>query len=149
MTYPLLLRWVLLHSILIAGSVLGILAAPGRIHGAALVAIPLISGLYASGALLAGYLLYLVNKWQLPYQKELLRHRADLLVDIADECQYAGMLCMIAGFYVILSAHFSGNADLLSKVTEGAPLALSGTFVGVLGSRLLALQHRWIVRRLP
>jgi hypothetical protein len=142
---PLFLRWVVLQSVVVT-----LLAAAGiayghRLHGASLAMVPLILAVLAATSGYAG----------------LLAWRADggLAVDgglrhlwfAAGVCQLLGLLGTVAGFYAMFNdggdaSAASPTSDLAARVTHGASVALSATFVGILASIVILLEHHVLDR---
>jgi len=57
-----------------------------------------------------------------------------------------GLLGTVAGFYAMFndggeSSAAAASSDLAARVTHGASVALSATFVGILASLIILLEH--------
>jgi biopolymer transport protein ExbB/TolQ len=63
----------------------------------------------------------------------------------AGVCQLLGLLGTVAGFYAMFNDGTAnaatGSSDLATRVTHGAGVALSATFVGILSSLVILLEH--------
>ena len=64
----------------------------------------------------------------------------------AGACQLLGLLGTVAGFYAMFNhggaaAATTAGADLAARVTHGAGVALSATFIGILASIVILLEH--------
>lgn len=133
------LRWLLIQVALVL--LLAGLAAVygGRVEGVSLAAVPLILLVYAGFAAYAGRLARLTDRGR---QKSI-RDRLPWVEYGSWTCQILGILCTVAGFWII----FSDGADaeaLLGNIKDGVGVALMGTFIGVLCSKALALQERML-----
>ncbi len=145
--HPLFLRWALINALLAIFLVTAGAAYRGNLHGAVLVALPIILAIYCSATYYAGKLAWRADDYldtvrgSEPERIRIL-HDAEWINRWAYSCQIAGIMCTMAGFFVILSK--SGTqADLTSKLAGGS-VALLGSFVGVLCSLVLLLQH-WLI----
>ena len=139
-TRPLFLRWVVLQSIVATLLVAAALAYGGRLHGASLVMVPAILLVFAGTSAYAGLLAWRVDGGASPDGG--LRH----LWFAAGACQLLGLLGTVAGFYAMFndggdSSAASASSDLAARVTHGASVALSATFVGILSSLVILLEH--------
>jgi biopolymer transport protein ExbB/TolQ len=63
----------------------------------------------------------------------------------AGACQLLGLLGTVAGFYAMFNddggAAAATGTELATRVTHGASVALSATFVGILASLVILLEH--------
>jgi hypothetical protein len=137
--HPLFLRWVLFQSVVATLLVAGGLAYGDRLHGASFVVVPLILAVLAVTSGYAGLLAWRTDEG-LPVRTGL-RH----LWFAAGACQLLGLLGTVAGFYAMFENGGTGAAtassDLATRVTHGAGVALSATFVGILSSLVILLEH--------
>jgi hypothetical protein len=138
--HPLFLRWVLLQSIVITLFTAGGIAYGGRLHGASLVVVPLILAVFAGTSGYAGLLSWRCDNGE--SVAEGIRH----LWFAAGACQLLGLLGTVAGFYAMFedgsgTGSSPGSTDLATRVTHGAGVALSATFVGILSSLVILLEH--------
>jgi biopolymer transport protein ExbB/TolQ len=69
----------------------------------------------------------------------------------AGVCQLLGLLGTVAGFYAMFNegaTDAAGTAgatsDLAARVTHGAGVALSATFIGILASLVILLEHHFL-----
>ena len=139
-TRPLFLRWVVLQSIVLTLLAAAALAYGGRLHGASLVMVPVILAVLAGASGYAGLLAWRRDAGISPEGG--LRH----LWFAAGTCQLLGLLGTVAGFYAMFNdgGGTSGaevSSDLAARVTHGASVALSATFVGILASLVILLEH--------
>lgn len=138
---PLFLRWVLLQSVVATLLVAAAIAYGTRLHGASLAMVPLILAVLAGASGYAGLLAWRADSGDSP--KGGLRH----LWFAAGVCQLLGLLGTVAGFYTMFNEHASGTtvasatSDLASRVTHGAGVALSATFIGILASIVILVEH--------
>jgi hypothetical protein len=133
------LRWVVLQSVVATLLLAAALAYGGRLHGASLVMVSVILAVLACASGYAGVLAWRVDSGVSPQGG--LRH----LWFAAGTCQLLGLLGTVAGFYAMFNgdggqAGTSGN-ELATRVTHGASVALSATFVGILASLVILLEH--------
>lgn len=137
--HPLFLRWVLFQSVAITLLVAGGLAYGGRLHGASLVVVPLILAVLAGTSAYAGLLSWRCDEGE--SVQDGIRH----LWFAAGACQLLGLLGTVAGFYAMFEngtgTAAPGSTDLATRVTHGAGVALSATFVGILSSLVILLEH--------
>jgi hypothetical protein len=143
--HALFLRWVVLQSVVVT-----LLAATGiaygsRLHGASLAMVPLILAVLAGTSGYAGLLAWRYDEGRSPDGG--LRH----LWFAAGVCQLLGLLGTVAGFYAMFndgggSASATASSDLAARVTHGASVALSATFVGILSSIVILLEHHVLDR---
>jgi MotA/TolQ/ExbB proton channel family protein len=145
--HPLFLRWVLFQAVVLTLLLAGGLAYAGRLHGASLVVVPLILAVLAGTSGYAGLLAWRTDEG-VPVM-EGLRH----LWFAAGSCQLLGLLGTVAGFYAMFedgtgtaTAAGPGSTDLATRVTHGAGVALSATFVGILSSLVILLEHHVLDR---
>jgi hypothetical protein len=138
------LRWVVLQSVVVTMLVAGLLAYGGRLHGASLAMVPLILAVLAFASGYAGLLAWRLDEGTPPNGG--LRH----LWFAAGLCQLLGLLGTVAGFYAMFNdGGASGDpatasSDLAARVTHGAGVALSATFVGILSSIVILLEHHFL-----
>jgi hypothetical protein len=138
---PLFLRWVVLQSIVATLLLAAALAYGGRLHGASLVMVPAILLVLAGTSAYAGLLAWRVDGGVSPDGG--LRH----LWFAAGACQLLGLLGTVAGFYAMFNdgggdgSSAAVSTDLAARVTHGASVALSATFVGILSSLVILLEH--------
>jgi hypothetical protein len=136
------LRWVTLQSLVVTLLIAGGLAYGHRLGGASLVMVPLILAVLIASSCYAGIL-----AWRLDTGASAagsLRH----LWFSAGLCQLLGLLGTVAGFYAMFNDG-AGNAqggNLTARVTHGAGVALSATFVGILSSIVILLEHHVLDR---
>jgi hypothetical protein len=127
-----------------------VLAYAGRLHGASLVMVPLILVVLAGASGYAGLLAWRLDDGIPPNGG--LRH----LWFAAGLCQLLGLLGTVAGFYAMFNegggassdaaSAASASSDLAARVTHGAGVALSATFVGILSSIVILLEHHVLDR---
>src|SRR5262245_23260305 len=138
-SHSLFLRWVVLQSVVLTLLLAGALAYGGRLHGASIVMVSVIVGVLASASGYAGVLAWRVDDGDSPRQG--LRH----LWFAAGTCQLLGLLGTVAGFYAMFNGDggsvASTGTELATRVTHGASVALSATFVGILASLVILLEH--------
>jgi hypothetical protein len=140
------LRWILLQSVVATLLVAGGLAYGDRLQGASLVVVPLILAVLVVVSGYAGLLAWRADEGISP--KTGLRH----LWFAAGVCQLLGLLGTVAGFYAMFNdggaqaAASPGSTDLATRVTHGAGVALSATFVGVLSSLVILVEHHFLDR---
>jgi hypothetical protein len=143
--HTLFLRWVLFQSVVATLLTAAALAYGGRLHGASLAVVPLILVVMAGTSGYAGVLAWRADEGVAP--KEGLRH----LWFAAGVCQLLGLLGTVAGFYAMFNSGTHGPAspgstDLATRVTQGAGVALSATFVGLLSSLIILVEHHVLDR---
>jgi Na+/H+-translocating membrane pyrophosphatase len=132
---------VVLQSVVATLLVAAGLAYGDRLHGASLVMVPLILAVLAGASAYAGVLAWRRDDGRSP--AEGLRH----VWFAAGVCQLLGLLGTVAGFYAMFndgpqnSAGSGQASDLATRVTHGAGVALSATFIGILSSIILLLEH--------
>ncbi len=139
---PLFLRWVVLQSVVATLLAAGAIVYGERLRGASLAMVPLILVVLAGASAYAGVLAWRSDDGRSPQHG--LRH----LWFAAGACQLLGLLGTVAGFYAMFnegeaSANGAGGAasDLAARVTHGAGVALSATFIGILASLVILLEH--------
>src|SRR5690242_10457084 len=134
-THTLFLRWVLLQAVVATLLAAGAIAYGSRLHGASLAMVPLILAVLAGTSGYAGLLAWRLDEGVSP--KAGLRH----LWFAAGACQLLGLLGTVAGFYAMFNEGDPGATgaagDLAARVTHGAGVALSATFVGILASLVI------------
>jgi hypothetical protein len=141
--HPLFLRWVLFQSVVATLLVAAGLSYGGRLHGASLLVVPLILAVLAATSGYAGLLAWRADQGQSVVGG--LRH----LWFAAGACQLLGLLGTVAGFYAMFEngngssagAASAASSDLAARVTHGAGVALSATFVGILSSLVILVEH--------
>lgn len=140
--HPLFLRWVVLQAVVATLLAAAALAYGGQLHGASLAMVPLILAVLAGTSGYAGLLAWRSDDGASPSGG--LRH----LWFAAGVCQLLGLLGTVAGFYAMFnhdgaSASTTAGAasDLATRVTHGAGVALSATFIGILASIVILLEH--------
>jgi hypothetical protein len=140
--HPLFLRWVLFQSVVTTLLVAAGLAYGGRLHGASLLVVPLILAVLVVTSGYAGLLAWRADEGQSVAGG--LRH----LWFAAGACQLLGLLGTVAGFYAMFengngssAGAATASSDLAARVTHGAGVALSATFVGILSSLVILIEH--------
>jgi len=137
--HPLFLRWALFQSVVVTLLTAGGLSYGGRLHGASLVVVPLILVVLAATSAYAGLLAWRCDMGQSVHDG--IRH----LWFSAGACQLLGLLGTVAGFYAMFEngggTAAPGSTDLATRVTHGAGIALSATFVGILSSLVILVEH--------
>jgi hypothetical protein len=140
--HPLFLRWVVLQAVVATLLAAAAAAYGGQLHGASMAMVPLILAVLAGVSGYAGVLAWRVDDGASPSGG--LRH----LWFAAGVCQLLGLLGTVAGFYAMFnhdgasSSTTAGAAsDLATRVTHGAGVALSATFIGILASIVILLEH--------
>jgi hypothetical protein len=137
---------VLFESVAVTLLVAAGLAYGGRLHGASLAVVPLILAVLFGTSGYAGLLAWRADTGVSP--KDGLRH----LWFAAGVCQLLGLLGTVAGFYAMFNngatpgAASPGSTDLATRVTQGAGVALSATFIGLLSSLIILLEHHVLDR---
>lgn len=135
------LRWVVLQAVVATLLGAAAIAYGDRLHGASLAMVPLILAVLAGASGYAGLLAWRSDDGASP--KGGLRH----LWFAAGACQLLGLLGTVAGFYAMFNqgaaaATTSGaSSQLATRVTHGAGVALSATFIGILASIVILLEH--------
>jgi hypothetical protein len=145
LAHPMFLRWVVLQSLVATILIAGGLAYGHRLGGASLVMVPLILAVLIATSCYAGLL-----AWRLDTGISAagsLRH----LWFTAGLCQLLGLLGTVAGFYAMFNdgatpGNTQAGSDLATRVTHGAGVALSATFVGILSSIVILLEHHVLDR---
>ena len=138
---PLFLRWVMLQAVVATLLAAAGLAYGNQLHGASLAMVPLILAVLAGASGYAGLLAWRTDDGASPNGG--LRH----LWFAAGVCQLLGLLGTVAGFYAMFNhsdaaATTAGaSSDLATRVTHGAGVALSATFIGILASIVILLEH--------
>jgi MotA/TolQ/ExbB proton channel family len=140
--HPLFLRWVVLQAVVATLLAAAALAYGGQLRGASVAMVPLILVVLAGASGYAGLLAWRSDDGASPSGG--LRH----LWFAAGVCQLLGLLGTVAGFYAMFnndgaSASTTAGAasDLATRVTHGAGVALSATFIGILASIVILLEH--------
>jgi hypothetical protein len=137
--HPLFLRWVVLQSLVATMLLAAALAYGGRLHGASVVMVTVILAVLAGTSGFAGLLAWRADAGISP--RDGLRH----LWFAAGACQLLGLLGTVAGFYAMFNTNggdaASAGTELTARVTHGAGVALSATFVGILASLVILLEH--------
>jgi hypothetical protein len=143
---PLFLRWAVFQSAVLTLLVAAALAYGDRLHGASLIMVPLILLVLAGASGYAGYLAWQFDGGASPNGG--LRH----LWFAAGVCQLLGLLGTVAGFYTMFNGPTAdgsgapGGSDLATRVTQGAGVALSATFIGILSSIVILVEHHVLDR---
>jgi hypothetical protein len=140
--HPLFLRWVVLQAVVATLLAATAIAYGGQLHGASIAMVPLILAVLAGTSGYAGLLAWRSDDGASPSGG--LRH----LWFSAGVCQLLGLLGTVAGFYAMFN-HGGASAsttrgapsDLATRVTQGAGVALSATFIGILASLVILLEH--------
>ncbi|MDX6407037.1 MAG: hypothetical protein QOE13_108 [Gaiellaceae bacterium] len=140
--HPLFLRWVVLQAVVVTLLLATALAYGNQLSGASLAMVPLILAVLAGASGYAGLLAWRADDSASPAGG--LRH----LWFAAGVCQLLGLLGTVAGFYAMFnnggaaaSTTAGAASDLATRVTHGAGVALSATFVGILASIVILLEH--------
>jgi hypothetical protein len=143
---PLFLRWAVFQSAVLTLLIAAALGYGDRLHGASLIMVPLILLVLAGASGYAGYLAWRFDAGESPNGG--LRH----LWFAAGVCQLLGLLGTVAGFYTMFNGSNAGgtgdagSADLATRVTQGASVALSATFIGILSSIVILVEHHVLDR---
>jgi hypothetical protein len=138
---PLFLRWVVLQAVVATLLAAAGLAFGNQMGGASLAMVPLILAVLAGASGYAGLLAWRADDGASPSGG--LRH----LWFAAGVCQLLGLLGTVAGFYAMFNhgdtraSTAAGASDLATRVTHGAGVALSATFIGILASIVILLEH--------
>jgi MotA/TolQ/ExbB proton channel family len=138
---PLFLRWVVLQAVVATLLAAAGLAYSGQLHGASLAMVPLILAVLVGASGYAGLLAWRADEGASASGG--LRH----LWFAAGVCQLLGLLGTVAGFYAMFNhggeatTTAGTSSDLATRVTHGAGVALSATFIGILASIVLLLEH--------
>jgi MotA/TolQ/ExbB proton channel family len=139
--HQLFLRWVVLQAVVATLLTGAALAYGDQLHGASLAMVPLILAVLAGASGYAGLLAWRADDGASPSGG--LRH----LWFSAGVCQLLGLLGTVAGFYSMFNhggataAGTGASTDLATRVTHGAGVALSATFIGILASIVILLEH--------
>jgi hypothetical protein len=140
--HPMFLRWVVLQAVVATLLLAAALAYGDQLHGASLAMVPLILAVLAGSSGYAGLLAWRSDDGASTTGG--LRH----LWFSAGVCQLLGLLGTVAGFYAMFNnnggtpaATASASSDLATRVTHGAGVALSATFIGILASIVILLEH--------
>ena len=139
----LFLKWLLSNALAITVlAILGIVVG-GRLHGAPLVAIPIILLIFAYANIRAGMICWKADgvKPGTPEAHRLL-HESEWLRHWSWNAQTAGILCAVVGFFFILTGG-GDNTDLHDRILQGG-IIFTGTFVGVFVSQVLEHIKRMI-----
>ena len=137
---PLFLRWVVLQSVVATMLAAAAIAYGDRLNGASLVMVPVILAVLVGASGYAGLLAWRVDEGA--SVRDGIRH----LWFAAGTCQLLGLLGTVAGFYVMFddeggTATAAAGNELATRVTHGAGVALAATFVGILASLVILLEH--------
>lgn len=150
----LFVQWLLLNAFAAAVMVALGVSLGGRVHGAAAVAVPAIFAVFLYGTAVGARLCWLAAEVGDPdlvghgFRLYLL-HRAHNLSFLAWVCQIMGILSTVLGFWVLLSGQSGAQtAELATRIQSGAGVALAGTFVGIVASLVLTLEHRLVEHEL-
>jgi MotA/TolQ/ExbB proton channel family len=138
--HPLFLRWVVLQAVVATLLAAAGLAYGDRLRGASLAMVPVILAVLAGASGFAGLLAWRADEGDSASGG--LRH----LWFAAGVCQLLGLLGTVAGFYAMFNQGGTGattgaSSDLAARVTHGAGVALSATFIGILASIVILLEH--------
>ena len=139
--HPLFLRWVALQAVVATLLTAAALAYGSQLRGASLMMVPLILAVLAGASTYAGLLAWRADGGASPDGG--LRH----LWFAAGVCQLLGLLGTVAGFYAMFNhggtaaATATASSELATRVTHGAGVALSATFVGIFASIVILLEH--------
>jgi hypothetical protein len=137
--HPLFLRWVGLQAVVATLLAAAALAYLGQLRGASMMMVPLILAVLVGASAYAGLLAWRADDGTSPSGG--LRH----LWFAAGVCQLLGLLGTVAGFYAMFNyggaAKATASSELATRVTHGAGVALSGTFVGIFASIVILLEH--------
>ena len=133
------LRWVGLQAVVATLLAATALAYGSQLRGASLMMVPLILAVLGGASAYAGLLAWRADGGASPNLG--LRH----LWFAAGVCQLLGLLGTVAGFYAMFNhggaTTATASADLATRVTHGAGVALSATFIGILASIVILLEH--------
>jgi hypothetical protein len=139
---PLFLRWVVLQAVVATLLAAVAFAYGDKLGGASLAMVPLILAVLAGVSGYAGLLAWRADDGASPSSG--LRH----LWFAAGTCQLLGLLGTVAGFYAMFNGGGAGAAatadassELAARVTHGAGVALSATFIGIFASIVILLEH--------
>jgi MotA/TolQ/ExbB proton channel family len=137
--HPLFLRWVGLQAVVATVLAATALAYLDQLQGASLMMVPLILAVFGGASAYAGILAWRADGGASPSGG--LRH----LWFAAGVCQLLGLLGTVAGFYAMFNHGSTETAtaatELATRVTHGAGVALSATFVGIFASIVILLEH--------
>jgi hypothetical protein len=139
--HPLFLRWVVLQAVVATLLAAAALAYFDQLQGASLAMVPVILAVLAGASGYDGLLAWRTDDGASPIGG--LRH----LWFAAGVCQLLGLLGTVAGFYAMFNhggaaaATADASSDLAARVTHGAGVALSATFIGILASIVILLEH--------
>ena len=138
----LFLRWVALQAVVATLIAAAAIAYGDQLHGASLVMVPLILIVLAGASGYGGLLAWRFDDGASAEGSP--RH----LWFATGVCQLLGLLGTVAGFYAMFNkvasvstATAGASSDLASRVTHGAGVALSATFIGILASIVILLEH--------
>jgi hypothetical protein len=138
----LFLRWVALQAIVATLLAAAAIAYGNRLHGASLAMVPLILAVLAGASGYAGLLAWRSDDGA--SHGGGLRH----LWFAAGVCQLLGLLGTVAGFFAMFdqgaataTTTAGASSELATRVTHGAGVALSATFIGILASIVILLEH--------
>jgi hypothetical protein len=133
---------VVLQAVVATLLVAAALAYGDQLRGASLAMVPLIMAVLAGASGYAGLLAWRTDDGASPGGG--LRH----LWFAAGACQLLGLLGTVAGFYAMFNnggasagQAAAASSELAARVTHGAGVALSATFVGILASIVILLEH--------
>jgi len=141
--HPVFLRWVVLQAVVATLLATAALAYGNQLEGASLAMVPVILAVLAGASGYAGLLAWRTDEGASVTGG--LRH----LWFAAGTCQLLGLLGTVAGFYAMFNhggaptaaAAATASTDLATRVTQGAGVALSATFVGIFASIVILLEH--------
>lgn len=146
---PVFLRWLLLNALAVAVSAATVAELASRLHGAARFAIPVIALIYVAGAYVSGRAAWETDLLPSPAAmvrkrlRDSILHQLENVSVLAWVAQVVGLLSTVAGFWIIFAGNAGSDPSALSdRITNGAGVALTGTFAGVFVSLVLTLSQR-------
>lgn len=144
----LFLQWLLLNVAFVIGLIVLGLTYGGKLHGPALVTIPIILALGAYATAYGGRLCWEAGGefiGETPVARNIV-HRATYLDHWAWVCPMVGILSSIAGMAILISNN--DPATLGNRIASGGGAIFYATFVGVLVSVILKHEQRMIEHEL-
>jgi len=145
MEHVVFLKWALLNALTAVFFVAAGYLYHSHIHGAALVAVPMLLTLFTFMTAYGGWLCWKTDLATKTYLKDRIRHDLDWLNYFAYTLQVGGIMCTLIGFYLILGHGIEAN---FQQKLAGGSVALLGSFVGVLCSLVLLTEQRVIEHEL-